>query len=78
MLSQWSVVGRAKSKVADKTNDSFDERPATRRVQQFDQHWQPVVQANCILGHFRLRVPRCKVTEGADCRLSDVLSITSL
>ena len=56
----------------------LDQGPMWGRVQQFDQHWQAVVQTDRVLGHFGVRVPRSKMAQGAHGRFRDVLPVAGL
>ena len=66
VFSQRGVVSRAQSQVTDQTDHGLDEGPAAGRVQQLDQHGQPIVQPHRVLGHLSLRVPRSQVTQSTD------------
>lgn len=51
--------------------------PVWRRMQQFDDHWQAVVQSDCILCHLSVLMSRCEVTQSTDSRFCDVFSVSS-
>ena len=54
MLTDRSMIERAKGKISHETNNSLDERPTGRWVQQFYKDWQAKMNPNCILGFFRI------------------------
>ncbi len=46
-------------------------------TQQLDNSWDTIVQPHSILGQFGILVARGEVTQGADCRLSNILFLPS-
>ena len=78
MLSQWCVVGGAESQVTDETDDCLDERPAAWWVEQLDDDWQTVVQADGVLSHLGFRVTTGEMSQSTDGWFCDVLSVSRL
>jgi len=78
VLSQRGVIGGRQSEVSYQPHDSLDQRPSAGRLKKFDKRGQTVVKSDCILSHLRLHMTTCQMTKGADCRLNDILTISSL
>lgn len=75
VFAQRHMIGRAQRQIPDQPDDGLDQWPARRRLQQFHDHLDAVVEAHRVLGHLGLHVTRGQVAEGADRRLGYLLAI---
>lgn len=55
----------------------LDQRPVWGWVQQFNHHWQSIMETYCILSHFSFLMSAGEVTERTNSRFCDVLPVPS-
>jgi hypothetical protein len=67
------VIGGAQGEVADEADDGLDERPARRRMEEAHDGGDAALQANGVLRHFALWMPRRQMAERAHRRLRYLL-----
>lgn len=62
-VPQRKVVGGAQSQVPNEADHRLDQRPPRRGMQQVHDDGDAALEADSVLGHFRLRVARSQVTQ---------------
>lgn len=75
VLSQRGMVRWTKSQVSNEPNDGLHQGPTGWWLQQFDDDLDAIVLTHRILRQFRLVMARCQVTQSADRRFCNLLSI---